>query len=303
MSHLSRREFVALAASSAAASVVWPTGLRAASALTAQDVIDRVKARLGVPWKAETVDTIKAGDPAATVTGIATTGMATLDVLQRASRMGANLIVTLDPTFFSRADGRTPPRGRGRAEGPPVADTVFDGKREFIDAHGLIVWRLSDHWRLRAPDPLLEGLTGAFNWAPYRDAGDPSRFRLPSRSLKDLALEVKKSLGARGGIRIVGDPGTTVRTVGLLPGSTPIQAALQVMPSVDAIIAGEVREWETVVYAQDVVASGQKKGLILTGRLVSEEPSMKVCAAWLSTLVPEVRTTWLTAGDPYWRPR
>ncbi len=49
--------------------------------LTAAQIIDRIKTNVGVPWKSETVDTFKAGDPNTRVTGVAVTMMATLDVL------------------------------------------------------------------------------------------------------------------------------------------------------------------------------------------------------------------------------
>ena len=112
---------------------------------------------------------------------------------------------------------------------------------------------------------------------------------MPAIALEPLAASIKKSLGVRGGIRVMGDARTRVRTIGLLPGSTPIQAALRMLPGVDAIVAGEVREWETVEYVRDTLTTGRMKGLILIGRLVSEDPGMKVCADWLNTIVPEVR--------------
>ena len=74
------------------------------------------------------------------------------------------------------------------------------------------------------------------------------------------------------------------------------------LPEVDVIVAGEVREWESVEYVRDQVFSGAKKGLILLGRVVSEEPGMEVCANWLKTFVPEVPIRHLAAGDPYWMP-
>ena len=89
-----------------------------------------------------------------------------------------------------------------------------------------------------------------------------------------------------------------MQRIGLLPGSTPIQASLSTLPNVDAIVAGEVREWESVEYARDVVFSGQGKGLILVGRIVSEEPGMEVCTDWLETFVPEVPVRHIAAGDP-----
>ena len=48
--------------------------------------------------------------------------------------------------------------------------------------------------------------------------------------------------------------------------------------------------------------AGDKKALILVGRVVSEEPGMEVCADWLKTFVPEVPIRHIAAGDPYWRP-
>ena len=120
---------------------------------------------------------------------------------------------------------------------------------------------------------------------------------IPATTLAALALSVKTKLDARGGIRVVGDERLTVHTVGLLPATTAIQAALTMLPNVDVIIAGEVREWESVEYVRDHVTAGEKKALITIGRVLSEEPGMNLCARWLQAIVPEVRTTL----DRHWR--
>lgn len=315
MDPISRRKFVALTATGIAAA---PLGLRALSAggsVTAQEVVDRIRKNLGVEWKPDTVDTFKAGDPATPVTGIVTTALASLDVLHKAIHQGANLIVTCEPTFYSHADTPVPPvrprfkRGAdGRfivlppPPGPPPADPVFTAKDEFLKKHKLVVWRFSEHWRLRTPNPYAQGLAHALGWSKDASAGDPAHLSIPATSLKSLALHVKTSLRSRGGIRIVGHPEMQVRKVALLPGSTPIEASIKALPDVDAIVAGEVREWESVEYVRDTVDLGFKKALILTGRIVSEEPGMQVCANWLKTIVPEVHATSISAGDPYWRP-
>src|SRR6202158_4533090 len=72
--------------------------------VTARDVIARIQQQVGVPWVAETVDTFKAGDPDTAITGIAVTMMATMDVLQRASAKGLNLVITHEPTFYAHLD-------------------------------------------------------------------------------------------------------------------------------------------------------------------------------------------------------
>lgn len=287
MTRFSRREFVALAA--AAPFALSQKSPNDAGALTAEEVVDRIKKSVGVEWKPDTVDTFKAGDPALVVKGVVTTGMATMDVLKQAVTAGANLVITAEPTFYSRADTATP-------------DPVCAAKSDFINKNSLVIWRFSDHWRLRKPDPLVQGLADVLGWSTLRVADDPTRISIPSITLGALASRVKKTLNARGGIRVIGDPETKVERVALLPGATPLRASLDTLPGVDAIIAGEVREWESVEYARDTVTAGSKKGLILLGRVLSEDPGMNVCAQWIRKVVPQLTTTWIRVGDPYWRP-
>ena len=311
MRHVSRREFVTAAAGAAAAPFLFDQGITQAAAITAQEIVDRIKKNLGIEWKADTVDTFKAGDPSMTVTGIVTTSMATLDVLQQAVKAGANFVITAQPTFYSKADSKSPPVGRGRSTPsmlspapvlPPPSDPVYAGKIDFIARNNLVIFRLSDHWKMRKPDPIGQGLGVAFGWAKYQVGGDTLRYDVPSMTLGALASHVKKSLSMRGGLRVIGDPQLKVQHIGLLPGTTPIQASLQLLPTVDAIIAGEVREWESATYAQDMVYAGGKKAFMTVGRVVDEEPGMGICANWLKTIVSEVPTQHISAGDPYWRP-
>ena len=352
MPPLSRRDFVTLAAGAVAPLSL--TEITARAAVTAQEIVDRVKKSVGVDWSSDDVDTFKAGDPSTVVTGVVTTSMATLDVLQKAVQAGANFIITAAPTFYSRADistpggrgggagvagrGQAPGRGAGpgpgpasasgpgtgasapmppapalpqpvvpprQAAAPPAAlstDPVFAGKNAFIARHKLVIFRLTHHWNQRQPDPRAVGLAAAMGWTKYKAGDGGQRFEVPAITLEALASQLKKSLGTRGGIRAIGDRTMPVRRIGLLPGYTQIQAAIAMLPGVDAIVAGEVQEWESATYVQDVSFAGVKKGFISIGRVVNEAPGMQVCADWLKTIVPEVPTRFISAGDPYWRP-
>ena len=370
MSGISRRGFVALTAAGAVGTPfllenawAWP-----AAALTAQDIVDRIKKNVGVDWSKDGVDSFKAGDPSTPVTGVVTTSMATLEVLQKAVQAGANLVVTAAPTFYSRADLREPagrgfgpgrggPGFRGRGPGgppppspatvsgpgtgasapmpptpalpqsvvpppqrgafappPPSAspDPVYAGKNAFIDTHKLVVFRLTQHWNQRTPDPRAQGLAAAMGWTRFRrgdgshaggrTADDYLHYDVPAIRLDALAAQLKKTLATRGGIRAVGDPAITVRKIGLLPGFTLIKDSIAMLPNVDVIITGEVQEWESATYAQDVAFAGIRKGFISIGRVVNEAAGMQVCAEWLRTLLPEVPVKFISAGDPYWRP-
>jgi len=87
------------------------------------------------------VDTFKAGDPDTPVTGVATTMMATFDVLKRAASEGANLVITHEPTFYSHED---------KTESLEEAnDPVWREKENFIREHRIVVWRFHDHWHMR----------------------------------------------------------------------------------------------------------------------------------------------------------
>jgi putative NIF3 family GTP cyclohydrolase 1 type 2 len=307
---LTRRDFGALAASVplafGAPLKLRRTGPRAES-ITAATVAERIRAGIGIEWKPGTVDGFKAGDPGMAVTGIVTTSMATLAVLQDAVKAGANVVITHEPTFFAGNDARQPPPARGgfQTAPPPGSappDPVYAAKNAFIERHGLVVFRLRDQWRARTPNPFAEGLGAALGWRNHQAGADPARYEIPVVTLSATVTHVKTALGTRGGLRVIGDPAASIRQVALLPGSTPITAALELLPSVDAIIAGEVREWETVEYARDAIDSDRARGLILVGRVVSEEPGMRALAAWLETVVPEVRVRHIAVGDPYWRP-
>jgi hypothetical protein len=94
----SRRSF--LAAATTAAGLAQLSGR-----LSVAEIIKRIQQRVGIPWRRETVDRIIAGDPNMPVTGIATTMMATLEVLQAtASKNGRNLVITHEPTFYLHQD-------------------------------------------------------------------------------------------------------------------------------------------------------------------------------------------------------
>lgn len=283
MRYLSRRSFAQFAGSAVLAA---PYASAQRASLTAQQLAERIRNSLGAPWQPP-------GDPATPIRGIATTAMATMDVLTRAAKANINLILTLEPTFFGHMD--TEP-----ASNPN--DPVFLAKKAFIEKSSLVVWRFTDPWRARQPDPFATGLANALGWRKYQLADDALHYDLPAGTLAGLARNLQQRLNARAGIRVLGDPQTRIRRIALLPGVSPLVATMKNLPDADVIVAGETREWESVEYAADAVASGQKKGMIMLGRILSEDPGMNVCAEWLKTLAPEVPVQWLPTGDPYWRP-
>lgn len=285
----SRRGFLAGAGFLAAELAAQDGGAK----LTAGQIVERIQKNVGVSWRTETVDKIVAGTAQTPVRGIATTMMSTFDVLQRAAAKGRNFIITHEPTFYNHQD----------TTDQFASDPTYQAKAEFIRKHEIAVFRFHDHWHAMRPDGIATGMIQELGWEKNVDPQNPRQLRFSGTPLAKFAQEMQKKLGART-IRVIGDPNLLVKTVRAgwgYAGNPPGMAALS-SQDVDVYICGETREWELIPYAQDVITSGKKKGLIVLGHVASEQGGMKYCATWLKSFVTEVPIDFVPAAEPFWSP-
>jgi putative NIF3 family GTP cyclohydrolase 1 type 2 len=256
--------------------------------MTAQDIVSRIQQKLtslNIVWRAQTVDTFKAGSPQTEVRGIATTGMATFDAIKRCAAAGKNFVITHEPTFYNHTDSTTSLAG----------DAVYQAKQRFIADNNLVIFRFHDHAHALQPDPLVVGSARMLGLTPYASPAQPRLFVVPETSLKTFAGDIMRRLNGRA-IRVVGDPAMRVSRVMLGPGySVP---ALN--PSFDVSIGGENPEsGGNAEYALDAAALGQPKGVILLGHMLSEDWGMREVADWLRTFVADVPIEWISTGEPF----
>ncbi len=265
--------------------------------LTAREVIARIQQHVGVPWRSDTVDTFKAGNPDTPVTGIAVTMMATLDVLQRAAAAGNNLIITHEPTFYDHLDktDQLPEKEN---------DQVLAAKRQFIEKHGLVIWRFHDHWHARNPDGIEAGMVHALGWEKFQDPHSQYLFAIPETTLEKLAAEIKRRLGIHV-MRVVGVPDLRVTKIALAPGAAGFSRHAEAleMTAVQTLVIGEAHEWETVEYVADAVTEGKQKSLIILSHIPSEQAGMEECTRWLKTFLTEVAIQFVPASEPFWSPK
>jgi len=258
--------------------------------MTAQDVVTRIQQKLagdGIAWRAQTVDTFKAGRPDTAVRGIATTGMATFDVLRRASAAGRNFVVTHEPTFYNHQDQTD----------TLTADPTYVAKLRFIEEHSMVVWRFHDHAHMLRPDPLVAGSARTLGLAPYASPSERGVYVVPETTLRALAADVARRLGGHA-IRVCGDPEMKVTRVAMGPG-WGVPALTQ---AVDVSIGGEAPEsGGHAEYAMDAQALGHARGVILLGHMMSEDWGMREVADWLRAFVTEVPIEWIAAGEPFGR--
>lgn len=276
--------------------IVWGTALVASGQPTAREIIEKIKTQVGVPWREPTVDTFKAGDPDTPVTGIATTMMATFDVLERAAAAGQNLIITHEPTFYSHQDGTEVFQKEN--------DAVWADKEKFIREHKMVVWRFHDYWHRRQPDGVLQGMTMALGWKKYQSAELPALYTLPETTVESLASTMQKRLKIKV-LRVVGPRDMKVTRVAMVPGASGPVAHRRMLQrdDVEVLVIGEVPEWETIEYVADAAAQGKHKALILLGHIPSEQAGMENCAAWLKTFIKDVKIAFVATAEPFWLPR
>ncbi|HZD33148.1 MAG TPA: Nif3-like dinuclear metal center hexameric protein [Candidatus Angelobacter sp.] len=268
-------------------------GTTLAQGITAADAIQGITKHYAASLPANTVDTVKAGDASVAVTGIATTFLDTMDVLREASRRGANLIITHEPTFYNHLDDTT----------FFADDPVYREKLAFIEQHHMVVFRLHDVIHTPSPDPIANALIQELGWQHYQTGTDPYRFTIPKTTLLELSRWLSKQVDAKT-LRVVGDPKLEVTHAAILPGAAGLQKQVVILrrDDVEVLLAGESAEWEGVEYARDASSQGRHKALILMGHEVSEEAGMKVCAEELRPLFPNLPVIHIPAGQPLWSP-
>lgn len=244
-----------------------------------QEIVDRLK-------KSGAGATLHTGKSEAEVAGIAVTYTPSLDVLRKAVATGKNLIVSREGPFW--------------AQKPETlsANPTYISKREFIDTNRLAILQLREPPAGQGMDLHQQALADALGWGGPQTAG--TYFQVPETTLDALARSVEQRLKIHAA-RVLGGPATKVRKVALTHGRMMVPALRKVMqePDVDAVIVGEPIEWEAGPYFQDLIAMGQKKGLIAIGLEASEEPGSKLTATWLKSLVPGLPIEWIPSGEPF----
>lgn len=258
---------------------------------TVNEVIARIRSEVNCPWNmAMTVDKIKAGNGETEVTGIATTFMATMEVLKKAKMAGCNFIITHEPTFYSHTDDLS----------THANDPIQEEKLKFIKDNNLVVWRFHDHIHQNKPDQIYEGFVNTLAWKKYYNESQ-STLEIPAKSLAEIVKEIETKFHAKT-IRVVGIPSAKFSKVGLVLGAAGSGAHFRMLqnPACELLIVGESNEWETVPYVQDAITMGHNKALIVMGHADSEEAGMGVCAEWLKGFYPRLPIQFIEAKNPYW---
>jgi putative NIF3 family GTP cyclohydrolase 1 type 2 len=284
-----RRDFLTRCTAALAAGAVLraDTGEAGETPPTVQQVIDLILAAVP-PGPEDTVDTIKVGDPSQPVRGIVTTFLASCEVIDRAIDLGANFVITHEPTFYNHRDRVDWLEG----------DDVYRHKRELLETNGIVVWRFHDGIHRHEPDGVIAGVLDDLGWGGYARPDNPSVCEIPPATLSELAEAFKSRLGTTR-VQAIGDPDRRYRTVGLMVGAAGGEAQIRFFQdtSVEVLVVGELAEWETSEYVRDASHAGLNRAVLIVGHAASEEPGMKWLAEWLRPRLPGVKVTHVPLKD------
>ena len=259
-------------------------------------------------------DDYKCGDPDQECTGIVTAISPTIEVIRETIRLGANMIITHEPTYYTSEDGP------GWCEDFP--NSVYKEKAELLKKHGIVIWRDHDHLHFHQPDGIFEGVLRYTGWKPYAKAVRPPYggfghflIELPETiTVKQAADHLMNAIGMNG-CRYVGrpeDPVKRILIVGhLYPMMSPsgpkrndgkpkeysVQIIGEMEEGVDLILPGETIDWTVLSYIRDAYQLGHPKAMISLGHYNWESLGMKYAADWVKDLVPAVPVTFVDAGD------
>ncbi|CAM3539478.1 Nif3-like dinuclear metal center hexameric protein [Marinicrinis lubricantis] len=262
-----------------------------------QEVIDRVIFDTCGTNKLEvTADKLMSGSADMEVKGIVTTFMATVDVIKQAVELGANMIITHEPTFYTGMDDIE----------WLERDPVYLAKKKLIEENGIAIWRFHDHMHMGHTDRIYDGLLNDIGWEPFlMKKHPPHTYTIEETTLGELASFFKKRLNMQV-IQIIGDPAMKCSKVGILVGGGSLGLGREQMPmelmrdqDLDVMVCGEILEWTLCAYVNDAQMLGMNKAMLVLGHERSEESGMKHMAQWLSPLVSGIPVTFVEAGEPF----
>lgn len=258
-------------------------------------------------------DGIKCGDPNKECTGIVSALVPNVDVIRKTIDMGCNLLYVHEPTSYL-----TPDEPGWKAD---YKCDVYEEKMQLLNENGIVIYRDHDHMHAHRPDSIFTGVLKYMGWDKYLvDAGETVPFghlvELPDcKPAWEIMRELIEKIGLNG-TRYIGREDAPIKRIALVghlyPGafipetekdgvytdySTEIIKAMQ-NAAIDAIIPGEIIEWNILSYIRDANSLGRSIAVFNIGHFNWEELGAKYAAEWLSELVKgKVQVTYVPTGD------
>ena len=192
---------------------------------------------------------------------------------------------------------------------------------KLLDDNNIVVYRDHDHMHAHRPDSIFTGVLKYMGWEKYvvKDGeGIPFGYviELPeAKTVSEINEELIKTIGLNG-TRFIGRPDAKIHKLALVghiyPGAfipeseengiyndytTEIIKAIE-RDKIDAILPGEIIEWNLLSYIRDAISLGRDMACFNIGHFNWEELGAKYAADWLLDLTEgSVPVKYVPTGD------
>jgi len=213
-----------------------------------------------------TVDNFKFGDEEREVSRVVCCLTATPEVIKEAVRLGADLIITHEPTYYTHID-------------EIHHSKVVDMKIAAVEAAGIPICRYHDHMHFASDDMISLGFLDVMGWSGKFDGN--VEFTLDDEM---TPLEIAKDIEEKSGVahcRIIGRRDGKVKKIGLYLGHRGGEcwgAFKNGESDVQLAIGGEWCEWCDGEPIRDAAQFGLQMTAIIMGHAGSERDGMKYLA-------------------------
>jgi putative NIF3 family GTP cyclohydrolase 1 type 2 len=228
-----------------------------------------------------TVDRIVYGNRDRNVKCIAVTWIAYSATIEQAAALGANILVTHEPTFYNRLD----------LDGIDEITPELGRKIKLLEELEMTVIRCHDVWDLRFPEPGILSSWASFiglNEAIVRDGYFAVYEVAPQSALsfaKTLATKTR-SLG-QSVVGFYGDQERTIRRVGIGTGAASDPFRLFQLGADLAVVADDAPNntaWKAGAWCHDT-----EKPVVIVNHAVAEAPGISALASHLRETFPRVQ--------------
>ena len=260
-------------------------------------------------------DGIKTGNAEAECTGIACALVPTYEVVQKAAELGCNFLYVHEPSFYMTPDY---PEWRGN-----FRKDVYETKRKLIDENHIVIYRDHDHTHAHEPDGIFTGVIRYLGWEKYLREGECRipygyMFEIPPMTVRDINSLLIEKIGLRG-TSYIGSPDAVIEKIGiaahLYPGafgeekeengfftdySTEIIRCME-EDGLQAIIPGEIIEWNVLSYISDAAAMGKPCACFNIGHFNFEQLGARFAADWIGDLTEHQIPVHYVRGSDMWQ--
>ena len=277
------------------------------------EIVERILRYHPMVENPDSCDGYKSGFENEECTGIVTALVPTAEVIEKAIALNANFLLVHEPVYYMTPDF---PEWRGG-----FRNRVYEKKKKLIEDHKLTIWRDHDHMHAHKPDCIFTGVAKYLGWQDYlTDEMNEEMyyypFAVPAISVAELQQYLIKKLNLNG-LRYIGNPEGKISKVAIVAHLYPNAFGPDSLDEISsywdystflirqmeeaglqAIIPGEIIEWNVLSYIRDAARMGEAKACFNIGHFNMEELGMRYARDWLEEITEhQVSVYYVPTGD------